>query len=63
MRGWPSSRAYNPRRHPDHPGSQSPKSVGEDLCKATKDWKGMNVTCKLLVLNRKVTTIPVSAML
>merc|ERR1712072_883143 len=33
----------------------SPKSVGEDLCKATKDWKGMNVTCKLLVLNRKVT--------
>ena len=44
-------------------GSQSPKSVGEDLCKATKDWKGMNVTCKLLVLNRKVTTIPVSAML
>merc|ERR1712146_267055 len=32
-----------------------PKSVGEDLCKATKDWKGMKVTCKLLVQNRKVT--------
>merc|ERR1712138_70134 len=37
------------------PFKLSPKSVGEDLCKATKDWKGMNVTCKLLVLNRKVT--------
>jgi len=34
---------------------QSPKSVGEDLCKATKEWKGMRVTCKLLVQNRKVT--------
>merc|ERR1712134_248123 len=33
----------------------SPKSVGEDLAKATKDWKGMRVTCKLLVINRKVT--------
>merc|ERR1711904_572726 len=33
----------------------SPKSVGEDLCKATKDWKGMKVTCELLVQNRKVT--------
>merc|ERR1711918_24418 len=28
---------------------------GRDLCKATKDWKGMNVTCKLHVQNRKVT--------
>merc|ERR1711965_690644 len=37
------------------PHKLSPKSVGEDLCKATKDWKGMNVTCKLLVQNRKVT--------
>merc|ERR1712100_335419 len=37
------------------PFKLSPKSVGEDLCKATKDWKGMNVTCKLIVLNRKVT--------
>merc|ERR1711939_403342 len=31
------------------PMKLSPKSVGEDL------WKGMNVTCKLLVQNRKVT--------
>merc|ERR1712132_15266 len=37
------------------PHKLSPKSVGEDLCKATKDWNGMNVTCKLLVQNRKVT--------
>merc|ERR1712188_361855 len=33
----------------------SPKSVGEDLAKATKDWKGMRVACKLLVVNRKVS--------
>merc|ERR1711865_224907 len=33
----------------------SPKSVGEDLAKATKDWKGMRVTCKLIVVNRKVS--------
>merc|ERR1711907_342604 len=37
------------------PMKLSPKSVGEDLCKATKEWKGMRVTCKLHVLNRKVT--------
>merc|ERR1719426_27586 len=37
------------------PHKLSPKSVGEDLCKATKEWKGMRVTCKLLVQNRKVT--------
>merc|ERR1712130_437945 len=33
----------------------SPKKVGDDICKATGDWKGMNVTCKLIVQNRKVT--------
>merc|ERR1712167_480859 len=31
------------------------ESGGEDLAKATKDWKGMRVTCKLLVVNRKVS--------
>merc|ERR1711964_388198 len=36
------------------PHKLSPKSVGEDLCKATKEWKGMRVTCKLHVQNRKV---------
>merc|ERR1711970_544619 len=35
------------------PHKLSPKSVGEDLCKATKEWKGMNVTCKLLVQTLK----------
>ena len=33
----------------------SPKKVGEDICKATKDWKGMNVTCKLTIVNRQAT--------
>merc|ERR1712057_82190 len=37
------------------PHKLSPQSVGEDLCKATKEWKGMRVTCNLLVQNRKVT--------
>merc|ERR1711971_259565 len=37
------------------PMKLSPKSVGEDLCKATKEWKGMRVTYKLHVQNRKVT--------
>merc|ERR1712225_53836 len=37
------------------PMKLSPKSVGEDLCKATKEWMGMRVTCKLHVQNRKVT--------
>merc|ERR1739841_282935 len=32
-----------------------PQVLGEDLAKATKDWKGMRVTCKLLVVNRKVS--------
>merc|ERR1712182_84898 len=41
--------------HKVGPHKLSPKSVGEDLCKATKEWKGMRVTCKLLVQNRKVT--------
>ena len=38
----------------------SPKKVGEDICKATKDWAGMNVTCKLTVQNRQaaVSLVP-----
>ena len=38
----------------------SPKKVGEDICKATKDWKGLNVTVKLTIQNRQatVTVIP-----
>lgn len=33
----------------------SPKKVGEDIQKATMDWKGLNVTVKLTVVNRQAT--------
>ncbi|RLN88861.1 hypothetical protein BBJ28_00015203 [Nothophytophthora sp. Chile5] len=33
----------------------SPKKIGEDICKATKDWKGLNVTVKLTIVNRQAT--------
>jgi len=33
----------------------SPKKVGEDIQKATLEWKGMNVTVKLTVVNRQAT--------
>ena len=33
----------------------SPKKVGEDIQKATMDWKGMNVTVKLTVQNRQAS--------
>jgi len=33
----------------------SPKKVGEDIMKATKDWKGMNVTVQLSIQNRQAT--------
>merc|ERR1712151_1234146 len=29
--------------------------VGEDIQKGTKDWKGLNVTVKLTVVNRQAT--------
>lgn len=32
----------------------SPKKVGDDVAKATKDWKGLRVTVKLTVQNRCV---------
>ncbi|KAI8801530.1 60S ribosomal protein L12 [Cladochytrium replicatum] len=31
----------------------SPKKVGEDIAKATGDWKGLRVTVKLIVQNRQ----------
>jgi hypothetical protein len=34
---------------------QSPKKVGDDIAKATKDWKGLKVTVKLTIQNRKVS--------
>eukprot|EP00636_Phaeomonas_parva_P015781 CAMPEP_0118878646 /NCGR_PEP_ID=MMETSP1163-20130328/18565_1 /TAXON_ID=124430 /ORGANISM="Phaeomonas parva, Strain CCMP2877" /LENGTH=164 /DNA_ID=CAMNT_0006814561 /DNA_START=46 /DNA_END=540 /DNA_ORIENTATION=+ len=33
----------------------SPKKVGEDIKKATMDWKGLSVTVKLVVVNRQAT--------
>jgi len=39
---------------------QSPKKVGDDIAKATKNYKGMGVTCKLTCQNRvaTVTVVP-----
>lgn len=34
---------------------QSPKKIGEDIAKATADWKGLKVTVKLTVINRQAT--------
>jgi hypothetical protein len=34
---------------------QSPKKVGDDIAKGTSDWKGLKVTVKLTVQNRKAT--------
>jgi large subunit ribosomal protein L12e len=33
----------------------SPKKVGDDIAKATGDWKGLKVTCKLTIVNRQAT--------
>merc|ERR1711985_42059 len=43
----------------------SPKKIGEDIQKGTKDWKGLNVTVKLTVVNRQATVsmIPSSSSL
>ena len=42
------------------PLGMSPKKVGDDIAKATKDWKGLAVTCRLVVQNRqaKVELVP-----
>ena len=37
------------------PPLQSPKKVGEDIQKATMDWKGQSVTVKLTIVNRQAT--------
>lgn len=43
----------------------SPKKVGEDIQKATKEWQGLSVTVKLIVVNRQATVsmIPSSSSL
>jgi len=33
----------------------SPKKIGDDICKNTKDWKGLKVTVKLTIQNRQAT--------
>lgn len=42
-----------------------PKKVGDDIAAASKEWKGIKVTCKLTVLNRQATieVIPSAAAL
>jgi len=48
------------------PLGMSPKKVGDDIVKATSgEWKGLRVTCKLLVQNRqaKVEVVPSAASL
>ena len=48
------------------PLGMSPKKVGDDLVKATSaEWKGLRVTCKLIVQNRqaKVEVVPSAAAL
>eukprot|EP00274_Cyanoptyche_gloeocystis_P000644 CAMPEP_0196652408 /NCGR_PEP_ID=MMETSP1086-20130531/1676_1 /TAXON_ID=77921 /ORGANISM="Cyanoptyche gloeocystis , Strain SAG4.97" /LENGTH=164 /DNA_ID=CAMNT_0041982933 /DNA_START=85 /DNA_END=579 /DNA_ORIENTATION=- len=43
----------------------APKKVGEDIAKATTDWKGLRVTCQLSIQNRQATisVIPSAAAL
>merc|ERR1712071_630447 len=33
----------------------SPKKIGEDIAKATADWKGLKITVQLTVQNRQAT--------
>ncbi|KAI1727443.1 ribosomal protein l11, RNA binding domain-containing protein [Ditylenchus destructor] len=43
----------------------SPKKIGEDIARATSDWKGLKVTCKLTIQNRvaKIDVVPSAASL
>ena len=43
----------------------SPKKIGDDIAKATGDWKGLKVTCKLTIQNRiaKIDVVPSAASL
>eukprot|EP00612_Vaucheria_litorea_P002648 CAMPEP_0171458604 /NCGR_PEP_ID=MMETSP0945-20130129/4215_1 /TAXON_ID=109269 /ORGANISM="Vaucheria litorea, Strain CCMP2940" /LENGTH=163 /DNA_ID=CAMNT_0011984443 /DNA_START=70 /DNA_END=561 /DNA_ORIENTATION=- len=47
------------------PLGMSPKKIGEDIAKATADWKGLKVTVKLTVINRQATVemVPASSSL
>eukprot|EP01084_Bolivina_argentea_P303280 523575_1 len=37
------------------PLGMSPKKLGDDIAKATTDWKGMGVTIKMDIQNRQAT--------
>ncbi|ORY71538.1 ribosomal protein L11 [Pseudomassariella vexata] len=43
----------------------SPKKIGEDIAKATGDWKGLRVTVKLTIQNRQaaVSVVPTASTL
>jgi len=43
----------------------SPKKISDDIQKATGDWKGLRITCKLVIQNRaaKVEVVPSAASL
>merc|ERR1711881_620143 len=45
------------------PCGLAPKKVGEDIQKATKDWKGIKVYIEIMVQNRQatVTVVPTAA--
>lgn len=34
---------------------QSPKKIGDDIAKATSEWKGLRITVKLTIQNRQAT--------
>merc|ERR1712176_1701849 len=42
------------------PSVSPPKKVGDDICKATGDWKGLKITVKLTIQNRQaqVSVVP-----
>ncbi|PCC97405.1 hypothetical protein CO192_20945, partial [Halopseudomonas pelagia] len=43
----------------------SPKKVGDDIAKATSDWKGLKITVQLVVQNRQaqISVVPSAAAL
>jgi len=43
----------------------SPKKISDDIAKATTDWKGLKITCRLVIQNRnaKVEVVPSAAAL
>ena len=42
---------------------QSPKKVGDDIAKATTEWKGLKITVKLTIQNRQaqIAVVPSAA--